>query len=123
MKSLRGQRLSSEYQKAVYEVISTKLKYKTDKIRGIVSVIKADVSPDLKNAKIYISVLAKNADEAKGTFVAISENAGFIRHELAHMMQMRTVPELHFFWDETMEYGDKIDRLIKEIHKEDGDEN
>ena len=59
MKSLRGQRLSSEYQKAVYEVISTKLKYKTDKIRGIVSVTKADVSPDLKNAKIYISVLAK----------------------------------------------------------------
>ena len=50
MKSLRGQRLSSEYQKAVYEVISTKLKYKTDKIRGIVSVTKADVSPDLKNA-------------------------------------------------------------------------
>ena len=59
MKSLRGQRLSSEYQKAVYEVISTKLKYKTDKIRGIVSVTKADVSPDLKNAKIYISVLGK----------------------------------------------------------------
>lgn len=59
MKSLRAERLSAEYQKAVYEVISTKLKYKTDKIRGIVSVTKADVSPDLKNAKIYISVLGK----------------------------------------------------------------
>ena len=123
MKSLRGQRLSSEYQKAVYEVISTKLKYKTDKIRGIVSVTKADVSPDLKNAKIDISVLGKNAEEAKQTFDAICEGAGFIRHELAHMMQMRTVPELHFLWDETMEYGDKIDRLIKQIHKEDGEEN
>ena len=123
MKSLRGQRLSSEYQKAVYEVISTKLKYKTDKIRGIVSVTKADVSPDLKNAKIYISVLGKNAEEAKQTFDAICEGAGFTRHELAHMMQMRTVPELHFLWDETMEYGDKIDRLIKQIHKEDGEEN
>ena len=72
MKSLRGQRLSSEYQKAVYEVISTKLKYKTDRIRGIVSVTKADVSPDLKNAKIYISVLAKDAEEAKATFAAIN---------------------------------------------------
>ena len=123
MKSLRGQRLSSEYQKAVYEVISTKLKYKTDKIRGIVSVTKADVSPDLKNAKIYISVLGKNAEEAKQTFDAICEGAGFNRHELAHMMQMRTVQELHFLWDETMEYGDKIDRLIKQIHKEDGEEN
>ena len=67
MKSLRAERLSAEYQKAVYEVISTKLKYKTDKIRGIVSVTKADVSPDLKNAKIYISVLAGNAEEAAQT--------------------------------------------------------
>ena len=118
MKSLRAERLSAEYQKAVYEVISTKLKYKTDKIRGIVSVTKADVSPDLKNAKIYISVLGKNVEESAETFAAISEHAGFIRYELAHMMQMRTVPELHFLRDGTMEYGDKIDRIIKEIHKE-----
>lgn len=122
MRSLRGQRLSSEYQKAVYEVISTKLKYKTDKIRGIVSITKADVSPDLKNAKVYISVLGKDSAESKATFEAIKEHAGFIRHELAHMMQMRTVPELHFLWDGSMEYGDKIDRLIKEIHREEGDE-
>ena len=120
MKSLRGERLSAEYQKAVYEVISKKLKYKTDKIRGIVSVTKADVSPDLKNAKIFISVLGKTAEESRATFEAIRENAGFIRYELAHMMQMRTVPELHFLWDDTMEYGDKIDRLIRKIH-EDGE--
>lgn len=119
MKSLRGERLSAEYQKAVYEVISKKLKYKTDKIKGIVSVTKADVSPDLKNAKIFISVLGKDKEESKATFEAIKEHAGFIRYELAHMMQMRTVPELHFLWDDTMEYGDKIDRLIQSIHKED----
>ncbi len=121
MKSLRGERLSAEYQKAVYEVISTKLKDKTDRIKGIVSVTKADVSPDLKNAKIWISVFARNAQESADTFSAIEEHAGFIRYELAHRMQMRTVPELHFVWDDTMEYGDKIDRLIKEIHK--GEEN
>ena len=121
MRSLRGERLSAEYQKAVYEVRSTKLRDRTPDIRGIVSVTKADVSPDLKNAKIYISVLAKNAEESEATFCAIKDNAGFIRYELAHMMQMRTVPELHFFRDDNMEYGDKIDRLIKEIHREEGD--
>ena len=84
MRSLRGERLSAEYQKAVYEVISTKLKTKTDRIRGIVSVTKADVSPDLKNAKIYISVLAKNKEEARQTFDAICEHAATIRYELAH---------------------------------------
>ena len=108
MKSLRGERLSAEYQKAVYEVISKKLKYKTDKIKGIVSITKADVSPDLKNAKIYVSVLGKNKEESEATFEAIKEHAGF----------MRTVPELHFLWDNTMEYGDKIDRLIQSIHKD-----
>ena len=121
MRSLRGERLSAEYQKAVYEVISTKLKTKTDRIRGIVSVTKADVSPDLKNAKIYVSILAKNDEEEKATFDEICAHAGFIRHELAHMMRSRTVPELRFFRDESMDYGDKIDRLIKEIHKDEPD--
>lgn len=123
MKSLRGERLSAEYQKAVYEVISTKLKYKTNGIKGIVSVTKADVSPDLKNAKIYVSVLAGSEEQNSATFEAIREHAGFIRHELAQMMKMRTVPELHFLWDDTMEYGDKIDRLIKEIHKDEPNED
>ncbi len=118
MKSLRGERLSAEYQKAVYEVISTKLKDKTGRIRGIVSITKADVSPDLKNAKIWVSVYGRNAEESAATFTAICENAGFIRHELAQMMRMRTVPELHFLRDGTMEYGDKIDRLIRQIHKD-----
>ena len=47
MQNMRGKRLSGEYQKAVYEIISTKLKYKTSEIKGLVSVTKADGSPDL----------------------------------------------------------------------------
>ena len=123
MKSLRGERLSAEYQKAVYEVISTSLKNKTNNIKGLVSVTGADVSPDLKNAKIYVSILAKNDEEEKATFDEICAHAGFIRHELAHMMRSRTVPELRFFCDESMDYGDKIDRLIKEISEKENGEN
>ena len=123
MKSLRGERLSAEYQKAVYEVISTSLKNKTNNIKGLVSVTGADVSPDLKNAKIYVSILAKNDEEEKATFDEICTHAGFIRHELAHMMRSRTVPELRFFRDESMDYGDKIDRLIKEISEKENGEN
>ncbi len=123
MKSLRGERLSAEYQKAVYEVISTSLKNKTNNIKGLVSVTGADVSPDLKNAKIYVSILAKNDEEEKATFDEICAHAGFIRHELAHMMRSRTVPELRFFRDESMDYGDKIDRLIKEISEKENGEN
>ena len=55
MKGLRGERLSAEYQRAVSEIIATKLKDKVGGIAGLVSITKADVSPDLKNAKLYVS--------------------------------------------------------------------
>ena len=80
MRSLRGERLSAEYQKAVYEVISTTLKDRTPNIKGIVSVTGADVSPDLKSAKIYVSVLAKSREEEQATFDELCAHAGFIRH-------------------------------------------
>ncbi len=122
MRSLRGERLSAEYQKAVYEVISTTLKDRTPNIKGIVSVTGADVSPDLKSAKIYVSVLAKSREEEQATFDELCAHAGFIRHELAHMMRSRTVPELRFIRDESLAYGDKIDRIIKELEeKEEGE--
>lgn len=119
MKSMRTKRLSGEYQKAISEIISTKLKYRTANIKGLVSITKADVSPDLKNAKIYVSVYGKSREEESMTFEEIKANAGFIRKELSQIMTMRTVPELHFFLDDSMEYGDKIDRIINEIHKND----
>ena len=55
MKGLRGERLSAEYQRAVSEIIATKLKDKVGGIAGLVSITKADVSPDLKNAKLYVN--------------------------------------------------------------------
>ena len=70
-----------------------------------------------------MSVLGKNKDEERATFEELCAHAGFIRHELAHMMRSRTVPELRFIRDESLEYGDKIDRIIKEIEeKESGEE-
>ncbi len=123
MKSLRGERLSSEYQKAVYEIISTSLKNRTDRIRGLVSVTGADVSPDLKNAKIYVSILAKNKEEEQSSFEELCAHAGFIRHELAHMMRTRTVPEIRFYRDGSFEYGEKIDRIIKQLEEEENRQN
>lgn len=122
MKSLREERLSSEYKKAVYEIISTTLRDRTDQIKGMVSVTGADVSPDLKNAKIYVSIFAKNKDEEKSTFEELCAHAGFIRRELAHMMRSRTVPEIRFVRDGSMEYGEKIDRIIRELEEKENGE-
>lgn len=116
MKIPRSSRLNGEYQKEISEIIRTRLKDKNPGLKGIVSVTEADVAPDLKTAKIYVSIYAQSEEEKLRSFDILSENAGFIRHELAQVMRMRTVPSLTFLWDGSMAYGAKMDELFKKIH-------
>lgn len=124
MKGLRGERLASEFQKAVYEVISRKLRDKVSSLSAIISVTGADVAPDLKTAKIYISIFDPSEEKKLASFAAIKENAGFIRHELAGMLRIRTVPALTFILDGSMEYGAHIDEILHKLETEhDGTDN
>ncbi|MCM1437911.1 MAG: 30S ribosome-binding factor RbfA [Roseburia sp.] len=123
MKGLRGERLSSQFREEIYRVISTDLRNKYPEMSAIISVVAADVAPDLKNCKIYISIYDPDENKKRLTFNVISENAGYIRHALSKVLRIRTVPELRFMLDESMEYGDKIDRLLNEIKTEGGDGN
>ena len=106
MKVSRSSRLNGEYQKEISEIIRTRLKDKEPKLSGIISVTEADVAP---------SIYAKDEAEKLASFDIISANAGFIRHELAQVMRMRTVPSLTFLWDGSMAYGAKMDELFKKI--------
>lgn len=112
---MRSQRINSEFQREISAIISGPLKNKEPEIRGIVSVTGADVAPDLKTAKIYVSVLSNDREEERRTFALIKENAGFIRHELASVMRMRTVPELTFLADGSMAYGSHMDELLNSL--------
>lgn len=119
MKGQRHDRVDSEYRKEIASVISGSLKNKEPELGGIISVTAADVSPDFKTAKIYVSVYAKNREEEERSFKIIEENAGFIRHELSLVMRTRTVPQLTFVRDGSMEYGSKMDALFSDLHKND----
>lgn len=118
MKGQRHDRVDSEYKKEISSVISGALKNKEPELKGIISVTGADVSPDFKTAKVFVSVLGKNKEEENRTFEIISENAGFIRHELSLVMRTRTVPQLTFVRDGSMEYGSKMDALFSDLHKD-----
>ncbi len=111
----RGERLSGEFQKEISSVISHKLRNKYPQLSAIISVTAADVAPDLKSAKIYVSVYDTDAAKREESFGIIKGNAGFIRHELAQVMHIRTVPELRFIQDGSMEYGSKIDKILSGI--------
>lgn len=118
MKIARTSRLNGEYQKEISEIIRTRLMGRVPELTGLISVTEADVAPDLKTAKIYVSIYAKDEEANRKAFDALNSNAGFIRHELAQVMRMRTVPALTFYRDGSMSYGAKMDEIFKKIHVE-----
>ena len=129
MKVSRTSRLNGEYQKEISVIIRT-LKDRAPDFKGLVSVTEADVAPDLKTAIVYVSIYGTNDTESKRSFEILQENAGYIRHELAQVMRMRTVPALTFRMDGSMGYGAKMDELFKKIsastpamQEEDGEED
>ncbi len=116
MKVARTSRLNGEYQKEISAIISGKLKNRDPRLSGLISVTEADVAPDLKTANVYVSIYSSSEETKKRDFSILQENAPFIRHELAQVMRMRTVPAITFKWDKSMEYGSKMDELFKKIH-------
>ncbi len=116
MKTARTSRLNGEYQREISEIIRH-LKDRAPDLKGIVSVTEADVAPDLKTAKIYVSIYAKSEEEKRRSFEVLQENAGYIRHQLSQVMRMRTVPAITFLWDGSMTYGAKMDELFKKINE------
>ncbi len=111
----RTERLNSEFKKEIYDIIARRLN--DPEITEMFSVMKVDVSRDLAQAKVFVSIYSKDAEKQKRTFDAICKNAKRIRHELGGSMRIRTVPELSFVLDGSMEYSDKINRLFAEIEK------
>ena len=104
-------RIGEEYKKELSQIIDRELK--DPSITGMISVTKVKVTNDLKYAKIYISIL--NSKDEKATIEGLKKSSGFIRTELAKRINLRNTPELIFEIDDSMEYGAKIDSILKEI--------
>ena len=87
------------------------------------SVVTAEVAPDLKTCKAYISVLG-DAHEQEETIKGLQSAEGYIRRELARTINMRNTPEIVFILDQSIEYGVNMSRKIDELTKDlkDGEE-
>lgn len=117
MKGLRGERLSSQFREEISRVIATDLRNRHTELSAIISITEVDVAPDLKSAKVYTSIYDPDEGKKARSFEILKENAAFIRHELAQVLRIRTVPELRFIADGSMEYGVKIDNILSKIEK------
>jgi ribosome-binding factor A len=80
---------------------------------GFVTVTGVDLSPDLRHARVYVSVLG-DAPTQEETLRALVGARGWVRRELAHSLTLRRVPDLSFRLDTTGEQGERIERLIRE---------
>ena len=109
-------RYNTDFAREIAEIIRSELK--DPRAGSIVSVLKADTSVDLKYCKVYVSILG-SPDEQRETLKVLHNAAGFIRKCVAERVNPRHTPELRFVFDDSMEYGFKMDKLIEDVIKRD----
>ncbi len=113
--SIKTQRLANVLLKEISEIIMLEIK---DEDIKFVTITHVDLSSDLSYAKVYCTVLDENKKDK--CIHDLNGAKGFIRNELMkRKIEIRKMPELTFIYDDSIEYGNKIEKIIKEIHKED----
>ena len=110
--SVKIDRLNNMFVEEISKIIHEEIK---DKDIDFVTITAAKVTNDLSFAKIYITTL--NNDRVK-VLTALNKASGFIRSILCSRIQIRKMPEIHFVYDESIEYGKKIEDIIERIHNE-----
>ena len=115
----RFNRINEELKKEISHIITYEIK--NPNISGLISVTRVKVTPDLKYAKTYVSIL--NSKNLKQTLQGLKRSSGFVRTQLAKTINLRVTPEIIFELDDSIEYGAKIDSILKDIIKDIGSEN
>lgn len=108
-------RINEELMKALSHIITYELK--NPDVTGMISVTRVKVTPDLKYAKVYVSLL--NSKSVEKTMQGLKESAGFMRSQVAKAINLRITPQLVFEYDDSIENGEKIDNILKQISKQD----
>ncbi|MDE2234149.1 MAG: 30S ribosome-binding factor RbfA [Gammaproteobacteria bacterium] len=108
----RSSRVAQQLQRELSDLIRRQIK---DPRVHMVTITQVDVSPDLKNAKILFSVLGAESPQPEAA-AALNHAAGFLRHALGRILRLRSIPELHFIYDDSMDRAAHLDALIKKAN-------
>lgn len=110
----RMNKIDEELRKEISTIISTELK--NPHLTGLISVTKVKTTPDLRFAKVYVSMI--NEKSKKENLSILKQSSGYIRSCIAKKVNLRNTPELVFEFDESLEYGSRIDEILKDITKD-----
>ncbi len=111
--SIKNTRINTEVGHELSLIIREEIK--DPRINPMTSVVAAEVAPDLKTCKAYISVLG-DEESQKSTLEGLNSAEGYIRKQLAQRINLRNTPEIRFFIDQSIEYGVNMSKLIDEVN-------
>lgn len=114
MSTIKLEKINSQLVKTISEVIQNEAR---DNLLHTMTITGANITNDLSYAKIYFTSLT-NLDE-KQLEKEMNEAADFIRKEIASRLEIRQIPKLKFIFDSSIEYGNKIEQKLHEIHEKD----
>ena len=117
--SRRTERVNDLLREEISDILRSELH--DPRIGGIVTITSVDVSPDLRRADAFVSVLG-SAEERVSTMQALEHARPFLRHELSRRVKLRYTPDIHFVSDTTMERAQELTDLMRRTARERGEE-
>lgn len=111
MSGARSARIADQIQRELAEILRTELR--DPRVGALVTLTGVELSRDQSHAKVFFTVLGSPSD-VEGVLHGLQRAAGFMRSQLAHRLSTRSVPELHFEYDESVERGVRLSKLIDE---------
>jgi ribosome-binding factor A len=115
--TIRQKKIADQIKKQISQIIDRKVK---DPRKGMITITYVKVTGDLRIANIYFTALGDEEQRKKSQQALESANS-FLRNELSPFLKMRFTPELRFFYDESLDYSQHINELIKQIHLSDSE--
>ena len=109
----RHERVGEEIAHEINAMLAGELK--DPRLEGNVCVSEVRVQPDMKHARVFVSVRTENSKEQADAVKALEHASGFIRHELIERLQLRRLPDLHFTLDLSQEHMERIEQLLKQM--------
>lgn len=110
----RAERVSDEIRRRLTDLIRDELR--DPRVSFMSSITRVEMSPDLRYARVFVSIMG-TPDEQKAGIIALRHAAGFLRRELGVDLRLRHTPELHFALDHSIEEGDHVLRIMREVER------
>ncbi len=108
--SVKIERLNNNFQEVISEILHEEVK---DPNLKFVTVTGCEITNDLSFCKVYFTTLSDNKDEV---LKSLKSASSFIRGEISKRIEIRHTPEIRFVFDESIEYGNKIEKILKDIN-------